>query len=1139
MAVGSFAACVEEDFDFATQDEVEVGVFGDEMKVNLNFVAPDPVAVSTRAVDPDGRTLQDLYLFCFDENGLFLTTSKADINGDSEDNLSGTFTATIPKTTRIIHFLANQNMSVFDKNEYVYRTEDDVLSALEGSAGMLIYWARVEAPLNINEYYTDAQYENGHSRTVAEAFIDWLTIETNPASKKHRGISGKGHPIIMLRNQAKFTVVSDGDDADLWKGDYFEVTGFAICNSYAFGTVAPYHTDYGFPTYSCETFKPEFGVVEDQSNGIKGWLTERNVTLAARKDKMSEVTDVDNARETYIFESNNPGTDPIDMIIRGYNVVNGVREQDRLYYRVNILDENGDYAKILRNHHYEVHIGGNLNNGVQTFADALAASPTNNIWLSISDEVTSVRDNSYVLSVEKTGVIVEVSNTTNEPENRLLHLNFNVSSLDPVNKPVDMDKLSIVWMDEEQRVSNTYNPSLTVGNAVTYDAATGDGVITLNLNNLATGVEYERGVIVVKYGRLQRKISVVLMRTQYMIPTWVSAEVYGNVTGDKASRANVTVVFTVPETCPEEYFPMDVLVTTNNLDGRAATGQVLPVVRTGDEDYGKTFSVTTADGTVVTDIGYKYKFTVQQPGQYRLYFENILPMANKAYEYVTLEAKCFDLVTKAVTYVDHQNEIKLHNLSSYAINAGADEEEMVYYLLVPQKRFYPVVFNIGLQESNDSPLVYPLEDEEFLLYSSHLDHYLDDETRLAIDEADKNANSSKYYVTTDFYRNDFDCVFKPYSSSLWSSGGRIFGFYPRADKTNFWENDMFQIYMETNKPASAEVVRIASNQIGSPQVKDASKVYEGATYRSVTFELANYRPFRFAAQVNGEGSYRLDDGVATPLDEVVDNIQFEYYPEQVIAVSFDLTGFTANDNTVVDPFGTGFEVYIDAPMLELASGLNKSVQGVDLSSIQVQMFDKDENDNGYFENKPKLEDLGNGRFVYRVDAYAADEAAYWTDSSTLNQPLILRSGAQSYGERKTIYFKKKSIVSNGVITVSANPDHVTYHSKSFKVSSTPILGMIGYKVADGDIRKVPAGQFVTFTRKFDGTRIGSLTVKSRDENLPDARTYYELLLRAEYEFYWENDPIEVMCSIDGVYYSAEISSLKDLWENMDKSIVLE
>jgi hypothetical protein len=60
-----------------------------------------------------------------------------------------------------------------------------------------------------------------------------------------------------------------------------------------------------------------------------------------------------------------------------------------------------------------------------------------------------------------------------------------------------------------------------------------------------------------------------------------------------------------------------------------------------------------------------------------------------------------------------------------------------------------------------------------------------------------------------------------------------------------------------------------------------------------------------------------------------------------------------------------------------------------------------------------------------------------------------------------------------------------------------------------------------------------------NEDAPDAPTFYELRLRSEYEYYWENDPIQVMSQIGGVqYYSATIPDLKTLWETPNKTIVL-
>ena len=139
-----------------------------------------------------------------------------------------------------------------------------------------------------------------------------------------------------------------------------------------------------------------------------------------------------------------------------------------------------------------------------------------------------------------------------------------------------------------------------------------------------------------------------------------------------------------------------------------------------------------------------------------------------------------------------------------------------------------------------------------------------------------------------------------------------------------------------------------------------------------------------------------------------------------------------------------------------------------------------------------------------------------------------------YGDRKTIRFRKNSIVSSGQIVVSANPEHVTYHSKTFNITNQPIMGKIGYIPEDENGNQlepvpVPAGQFVSFSRILDDSRIGSLVVKSSNELTPEAPTEYELRLRGEYEFRWTNDPIKVQMQVDGKFYSTIIPDLETLY----------
>ena len=128
----SAVACVDEEFDSIVDNSSfqEVGVFGDEMRVRLGIVAPDPIEIATRGVDPDGKALQTLTVFCFDRNGLLISTSTAKVNPKPgvEDNTEGTIFVSLPVATRIMHLVGNQNMTRFDKNTFTNKSEDEVLS---------------------------------------------------------------------------------------------------------------------------------------------------------------------------------------------------------------------------------------------------------------------------------------------------------------------------------------------------------------------------------------------------------------------------------------------------------------------------------------------------------------------------------------------------------------------------------------------------------------------------------------------------------------------------------------------------------------------------------------------------------------------------------------------------------------------------------------------------------------------------------------------------------------------------------------------------------------------------------------------------------------------------------------------------
>ena len=596
---------------------------------------PDPIEVATRAVDPDGNGIQTMTLFCFNGEGLLISTATADITPKGDES-GGILDADIPNTTRVIHLLANQNMAQFKEDAFRNLSEDQVIANLEGSSGMMIYWARVEIPAKV---------------IGNDAILDWFTKMTDPTED-----GGAGYPIMMLRNQAKVMVDAGGTAEDVekdWNGPKFTVTGFTVVNTQAFGTVAPYHTTYGYPTYACTssianyTHTPSFGLT---SGSTANWRGTNYVNLPRRSDKFSNITDVDTAPQTYVFETENSSADPVSVIIKGKNA----GDTNDKYYRVTLTDSDGEQVLVRRNHLYTIHIKGELLYGVDTFAEALDAPATNNVWLSISDEIKSVQNSDFKLTVDQTSVVIddkELATLKQGTTPAQVKLTFSVEKLG--TDVISANDLQISWVGD-QDVSSTY----TFGQgSYTFDETSGAGTIFVNLNDLTD--DKNEGTILVKYGHLQRKIKVIVLKEQKFTPTWVTSQVY---TSTGSTSSNATLVFTIPQDCPAELFPMNVLISTNELDVRYKAGQVLPIIRKGEEGYGDD-----------NGIGYKYVYEVTKPGEQFVYMESILSQTSGTSTPITIEAEHFESVTKQVVYADHQRAITVTNVTSSDTATGKDE----------------------------------------------------------------------------------------------------------------------------------------------------------------------------------------------------------------------------------------------------------------------------------------------------------------------------------------------------------------------------------------------------------------------------------------------------------------------------------
>lgn len=1053
------------------------------MPISLYFNAPDAIEVNTKAADPDGKGVNKMNLFCFDNYGVFIThvdnvrITQGQPNDEGYSLNGSIMEVLVPENTRRIHFIANQNTTSFEEENFTGKTEHEVIAKLEGSSGMVIYWG----------YF--AAY--GPDVPDAQTFIERL-------KQKH---GSENTPIRLLRNQARFEVPS--------KSGIFNVKGFTIVNTCAFGTVAPYHPEKGFNFTT--------SVTNGQWDNTCDWTTTDFITLPDNKVRLSPPLDVDIAIETAVFETDNKSSDPVSIIIKGRN--NG--DSKDLYYRVILMDKQGNYIKIRRNYRYTINIEGKLYYGQETFEQALTAPASNNVWLSISDEINEISDNTYSLKVNET--FVEILATPvkgadgtitgwnlskpypsaqydlNAPggsiRNYTVDLGYYLSRRDNSSLTQERDKPVIEWADGCEISTQTPINDFMVMESGDYNEAT----ITLdNLSGLETKQSIS-GTVVIHKGLLQRKIKVTILKALDFTPVWISTQVNAN------AGENLTLLFTVPDECPDELLPFDVYISAADVDLRHIEGRELPVITydSNPNEYGKDVYATQADKDAGKPIGYKYVYTVTEKGDQRIYFHNLVPRKDQqsVTEWVTIESPLFNTVQKTIVFNASQNyRITMPGLKVSTSNEVYDEN--VKYVLVPQKKYAPLDLGLVFTSLNNSVEndIQVGANDEFILYSEFLSHL--------------NGHGDQ---------SRCNCQFEDFHEELWGSGGRVHTFkFKKPEEQNYeYNNDKgYLIHMITDKARSEEVVRISSNQPGSEQAfydgttgtyGNESSGEPGRGYRSLIFELENYRPFHFAARLNNSSISYTGNNVTNDAsvggtivngeaEEIIDNIELEYGPDGNIDIYFDITSFRADDGVSVDPFGTKFYVYIVAPMLDLAA------------------------------NTDKLIKLKDGVFAYKVGATRGDErdscvnnanhVDYSSGIAAITDDVegVSQENSQE-NERKKVSFQKKNSVTKGDILLTTDPvlagvsdipghseQIAVFYDKRFRLSNKPITGTI--QTFDGSqYKNMTDGAFVSFALERNNSRIGSMVIHGADA--AHDKSWYELVLRPEYSFRWNDDNLVI------------------------------
>ena len=1020
-------------------------------------IASPTIGVDTRAVDPDGLDVNNMTLFCFNEFGLYISSEEAQLvpGTKNDDGISES-----GEYTAVVPNHTHIIHFLANHSKGLYDA-----SEFPGQTESMVV-ANMEGGSGMLVYWSRFEMDVNDADSIDDQ-LRKLTYTIN-------GTTYKG--IKLIRNQAKVTIEN-------WNTDKFIVTGFRTVNIPAFGTVAPHHPNL------------KFDIVDRWES------TEDFVTLPNNQALMSDISDINTKPADYIFESENSGDRLMSVIIKGH--AKGKTEADDKYYRVVLQNSDGSNFMIRRNHHYNIRITGMLTFGQDSFEKALTAAASNNAWISIDEWVNEISDGVETLWVEQTSYVL--SSDIYAGTDWSFPYKYTKNGVGGSEAP------TITWIENNVAYSTITN---------NYNKSTGAGTVTLRLYPMYEGNEQQIGTLLIKHGKLQRKVTVYVIRTQKFTPSWISAQVYGD------AHEHVTLMFTVPDTCPDALFPFTVLISVNHLDVRAESGQQLPVYIKGEEGY---------FGTDWEGINYKYAYTVTEPGKHRLHMRSILKHTEDDSESVHIEADFFETITKNVVFRGYGNthyRIFVDGLHNYGYTYAQDEE--LLYMLVPQKKASPLAITLMLQERQSDGTYKPYNhasgktsnQDEFLIYTKFLsfyDDYFQD-------------NPGHYEEIKDLA---WEGEVIHFNEEKWSINGRVMAFRPfnynnrvTTNVDGLQSDGTYNIFMLTNSSSNKDVVRVASNTSLNPHAftYDRNGVpydhtqYDGNEYRSVIFDVAHYRPFRFAAQI------RITDrgvgGAVTtiPADnellsnekhgsqqENVDDVMFSYKPGQEVDILLDVTSFKGSDGRSVHPFGehfgTEFDINIDAPMLE-----------IDYSRIDKNWLAEYNPD--LMVDKLRKHPTIAGRFIYTVDREREKERAYGSaeafnkDASTTGYDeygrLVSNLTNNQQGERKCLPFVKSAITVGGDIEISSDTQKVVFWEKKFMVNTKNITGAIYYE-KNGRRIEIPKDAFVAFVRLRTGARIGVVSITEDGK--------FELNLRDEYQFTWEDDSVDFYYTdSDGVVY---------------------
>ena len=499
--------------------------------------------------------LDNLYIAIFGDNGGMLQQLVPAVKvgegslynpttGESGIDYTVQYKAELPLSDeeRNLHFIGNCPSEIIEDLDFLY--EKDFMDKLTTKNGDAAYWQKVVLPNGVQANLVNGKFE------LTEACAQLLS------------------PIALVRNYAKLIVTSASSD--------FEIESYALVNVPRQGTFAPYSATTGFKTTYMNIGKycagqMETNFVQDLTAiGYTGYMINDLInTDNPGETSAKKPTDTDTG--LYMYERTKPTRtgEQTGIIVKlkwsedlpSDHPNYGDKGESR-YYKIEVLDKEGEYMPICRNVLYTINLEHLSGTGEKNFDAAYAGPFFGNVSASIETAtLTEINDNIHK-------IVVNMMDYTTMEDRKVVDIYFRFypdmkgdPSLDASSYATPARKDVEGYLSSIESVSAVDFVDWSGGQwghvQVTLKARPASGMLREKLR-----IQGQIGGV----GKLFRDIVFTVMNTQDF-----TSESKVTVNGN-----NVTVTIGLPSELPYSIFPLNVMIEAQN-NNLSTTSKVLPV----------------------------------------------------------------------------------------------------------------------------------------------------------------------------------------------------------------------------------------------------------------------------------------------------------------------------------------------------------------------------------------------------------------------------------------------------------------------------------------------------------------------------------------------------------------------------------